>query len=194
MRFIYAIRNLVNGKIYVGQAKTLSKRKMGHFYCARNGDPKPLYASIRKYGEENFTFETLEECVDEQVNERERHWVAYFDSCNSQKGYNLTTGGGQDFKPTLETREKIRKARANQVITAEHKLHISEGLLRSSQDPKVTANRRAGQAKRPPCKLETLERRSKSAKEAYAKMESRIKHCSSCGEVGHYRNTCEVSS
>lgn len=85
-------------------------------------------------------------------------------------------------------------ARVMMRCTDEHKLHISEGLLRSAQDPKVKSNRRAGQAKRPPCTLETLERRSRSAKEAYAKMESRIKHCSSCGEVGHYKNTCEVSS
>lgn len=68
-------------------------RKASHLYAARQGNLRPLYAAIRKHGAENFTFEVIEECIDEAINDRERHWVTHYDSFNQEKGYNLTKGG-----------------------------------------------------------------------------------------------------
>lgn len=107
MRYVYVIRNLVNGKVYVGQAKNPAVRKAGHFYEARKGNKRPLYASIRKHGAENFSFEVLEECADELINERERFWVSHFDSYNLEKGYNLTNGGNQCFTVSDQTRQQM---------------------------------------------------------------------------------------
>ena len=194
MRCVYLIRNLVNDKVYVGQTKNLASRKASHLYAMRRGDCRPLYSAIRKHGVENFTFEVLEECTDDVVNGREQHWVVYFDSFNLEKGYNLTSGGNQNFEHTPETIRKIREARARQNITEEHRQHISEGLLQSSQNLEVKAKRRAGQAKRQPCSDETKLRRSKSVKETYKKLENRVKHCSVCKQEGHYKQTCEVNS
>ena len=107
MRYVYVIRNLVNNKTYVGQTLMPSQRKATHFYNAKKGVVRPLYAAIRKHGVENFTFEVLEECADELINEREQHWVTHFDSFNPEKGYNLTSGGNQNFERSAETRKKI---------------------------------------------------------------------------------------
>jgi hypothetical protein len=49
---------------------------------------------MRKHGIENFTFEVIEECsTKELTDEREKFWIAHFDSRNREKGYNLHVGG-----------------------------------------------------------------------------------------------------
>ena len=117
MRYVYKLQNLINGKVYIGQTKHPSGRKASHFYVAKKNDKRPLYASIRKHGAENFSFEVLEECVDELIDEREQHWVTHFDSYNPEKGYNLTTGGRRgDERVTLGRK-----------LSEEHKRKISEG-------------------------------------------------------------------
>ena len=59
---IYLITNTVNGKKYVGQhCGTTDSRWKQHLQAAlKLEDPKPLYASMRKYGIENFKYEVLE--------------------------------------------------------------------------------------------------------------------------------------
>jgi len=118
MRCVYLIRNLINGKVYVGQTKNFAQRKAGHLRLARHpravGGERPLYRSMRKHGIGNFTFELLEECEDQFVDEREQYWVVHFDSFNPKKGYNLTNGG-QEFSEecihliSKRTREAMAK-------------------------------------------------------------------------------------
>ena len=110
MRYVYVIRNQVTCKVYIGQTKNPKGRKAGHWCAGRTGNPDTLlYRSMRKHGVENFSFEVIEECADEAIDERERFWVAHFDSFNPEKGYNLTSGGegGKEF--SNESCEKIRQ-------------------------------------------------------------------------------------
>lgn len=93
MRFIYKIVNIIDNKIYVGQTRNFESRKLGHHYQAKRGNFRPLYASIRKHGIENFIFEVIEECEDNIVNEREKFWIAELKSTVDKYGYNLTPGG-----------------------------------------------------------------------------------------------------
>ena len=62
-------------------------------YAARKGSDYPLYRAMRKHGEHQFVFETLEECTDDHVDEREKFWINQLDSRNPEKGYNLALGG-----------------------------------------------------------------------------------------------------
>jgi hypothetical protein len=109
MRYVYVLRNLINGKVYVGQTKNPVARKAGHFYGAKKCHDRPLYRSIRKHGAENFSFEVIEECDDTVINEREQFWVAHFDSFNPEKGYNLTSGGNQHYLVSEETKQRLRR-------------------------------------------------------------------------------------
>ena len=61
---IYQIRNLSDGKIYVGQSMHLDARKRRHFWELRNNrhSNKHLQSAYNLYGKENFAFEILLYC------------------------------------------------------------------------------------------------------------------------------------
>ena len=83
---IYKTTNILNNKIYIGQ----DKNNNPSYY----GSGKKLQRSIKKYGKENFTKEILEYCVDEtHLNEREIHWISYYNSQDRNIGYNISEGG-----------------------------------------------------------------------------------------------------
>ena len=91
---IYIIRNTINSKVYIGQTKvSLKLRFQNHLSAARNGKDYVIGKAIRKYGEENFYIELLEECTIEELNERERYWISYFNSTDNKFGYNISIGG-----------------------------------------------------------------------------------------------------
>lgn len=91
--FIYKITNRVNGKVYIGQTRfTVEHRYKQHIKNFNIEHRKqPLYMAFAKYGIENFTVETVEECPIEKLDEREIYWIAKYDSF--KKGYNATQGG-----------------------------------------------------------------------------------------------------
>jgi group I intron endonuclease len=83
---IYKTTNLVNGKIYIGQDKNNN--------LAYLGSGKILHLAFTKYGIENFIKEIIEECKSkEQLNERERYWINFYESTNRNVGYNIALGG-----------------------------------------------------------------------------------------------------
>ena len=68
---------------------TQEKRK-----AFRKKDPTYNYLlsrAFRKYGIENFSFEILEECSKEDLDDREIYYISKYDSYFN--GYNQTTGG-----------------------------------------------------------------------------------------------------
>lgn len=46
---------------------------------------------MRKYGPKNFVYEVLEECSNDQLDEREMYWIKYYNTYHC--GYNSTKGG-----------------------------------------------------------------------------------------------------
>lgn len=98
---IYKIQNLINGKIYIGQSVHIQARFNQHKNEAKNGNTRPLYNAIRKYGIENFSFEIIEECSKEMLNEREIYWIKKYDSFHN--GYNLTPGGNEPYKVDIDS-------------------------------------------------------------------------------------------
>ena len=82
---IYKITNLINGKMYIGQAQDIYKRWYAHKYSAFKKDNKRynviLYRAIRKYGLENFEFEILEECCVGELNEKEIYYINKYNTC-----------------------------------------------------------------------------------------------------------------
>ncbi len=78
---IYKITNVKNDKCYVGQAVNVAERWRQHIkrgLGAETPTRNKLYPAMKSYGVENFTFELIEECSREQLNEREDYWQEYF--------------------------------------------------------------------------------------------------------------------
>lgn len=93
---IYKIANQLNGLCYIGQSINIYIRWQQHINEVRsNRSQSKLYQAMREFGVENFTFEVIEECEQNQqvLNEREIYWIEYYNSYKN--GYN-STHGGQD--------------------------------------------------------------------------------------------------
>lgn len=93
---IYKITNQINNKIYVGQSVHIVQRWSQHKYQAKDptelGHNSILHEAFRKYGVDNFTFEIIEECKIEELDEKEKYWIQHYNSL-SPNGYNITLGG-----------------------------------------------------------------------------------------------------
>lgn len=91
---IYLITNDINSKVYIGQTiQTLNKRFNGHCCYSKSDRSASMYIkrAIHKYGRDKFHIHLLEECPIDNLNDREKYWINYYNSYNT--GYNLTLGG-----------------------------------------------------------------------------------------------------
>lgn len=93
MGFIYKITNEMTKKRYIGQTKfTIDDRFNRHLYNARKNSNSYFYNAIKKYGNENFIVELIEEVDDSLLNEREIYWIKELNTLYPN-GYNETIGG-----------------------------------------------------------------------------------------------------
>lgn len=94
---IYVIRNLVNGKEYVGKAVLLRKRKQEHWRLLRKGcHPNPLLQNAwKKYGESAFRFELIETVTDLSILAEREHYQADL----RKPAYNISPMGADRRKP-----------------------------------------------------------------------------------------------
>lgn len=86
---IYKIENCINGKLYIGQSNNLHRRKNRHFNELRT-DKHPnqhLQRAFNKYGEENFKFEVILFCEEDELLYYEDFFIRYFNTI--QLGYNI---------------------------------------------------------------------------------------------------------
>lgn len=139
---IYKITSPSN-KIYVGQSTNIEKRWRIYSNINCKGQTK-LYNSFLKYGIENHIFEIIEECLIEQLNEREIYWGEYYNTLN--EGLNLKLGNGVGtltneiknkisnssfgVRKTKSHRDNISKARKGMNFTQTHKDNMSKSRFR----------------------------------------------------------------
>lgn len=92
---IYKITCLLDNKIYIGQARDLGDRWKQHIKCGLGIDApsNKLYTAMQHLGVENFSFEVLERCTPEQLNELEKYWIDFYQS--NKYGYNMNAGGSR---------------------------------------------------------------------------------------------------
>ena len=93
MAYVYLISNDINNKMYIGATITsIAERYSKHIYDTFNiSDNSAIHHAIRKYGQEHFFINQLEECSIDNVFEREQYWIKFYNSY--ENGYNETIGG-----------------------------------------------------------------------------------------------------
>lgn len=92
---IYKITNIKNDMCYIGQATDLKKRWNDHLKAACGiGTPSnnKLYKAMMEDGIYNFTFEVVETCDREKLNEKEAYFIKLFSSV--EYGYNSRNESG----------------------------------------------------------------------------------------------------
>ena len=107
---VYEIRNLKNGRVYVGSSAKIRTRFNGHRSCLRNGihRNKPLQADWGLFGEESFRFSILEQCDASSLMETEAKYFSLLRSTNQEFGYNVTSNpkNSLGYKHSPESIEK----------------------------------------------------------------------------------------
>lgn len=103
---IYKITNLVNGMIYIGQSKDIYTRWTEHKNMVNKRDNK-LYKAMQEYGVDNFSFEIIERCPVEQLNEREEYYIRKYNTI--EKGYNMKVIDNLQHRITPEEINEIRE-------------------------------------------------------------------------------------
>lgn len=139
---IYITTNLINGKKYIGKDEKNDSNYLG--------SGKYLTRSINKHGKDNFRKEIIEYCkTSEELKEREKYWIEFYNACESIQFYNISSGGdgGNVIKgyskekkneiykkiiesrkwyiPTNETKQKISKKHKGKKISENTKLKLS---------------------------------------------------------------------
>lgn len=124
MGYIYKITNTIDGRVYVGATLRSPQRRFAeHIRDAARFPDRPLYKALNSYGADSFTCEVIEECHDQNIEERELHWI---DKLNTfSNGYNATYGGSG--KRMVETDRIIELWESGKTIKEIHEMTGYDG-------------------------------------------------------------------
>lgn len=133
---IYCIRNMNNGKMYVGKTtNTLRSRLAGHIYEAEvKHSQYALHCAIRKHGKESFEVSVLETPAPEILSDREVFHIAQLNTL--REGYNMTSGGEglAGFKHSQETKEKISSLKKGRSMPAQQRKRLMKPVVQLTRD------------------------------------------------------------
>lgn len=106
--YVYKHTNKVNGKVYIGITCQRPKRRWSNGKGYRENNH--FWRSIKKYGwNKGFDHEILYSGLSQRQAEiMEVSLIAYYNSTDENKGYNISLGGGLQSE---ETRQKISEAK-----------------------------------------------------------------------------------
>ena len=105
MGFIYKITNNINNKSYIGKTERSIEVRYKEHLRHKDYLDLPLYRAFNKYGIENFSISQIEECDNNDLDNREIYWINYYKTYSD--GYNCTGGGEGGVKTYEEDLEEI---------------------------------------------------------------------------------------
>ena len=150
MGFIYKITNTITYKCYIGETTKADpeKRWMQHKNTIKRGVGCPaLQNSVIKHGIDNFKFEILLICFDE---DRFKYEIEYIKKYNTlvPNGYNILEGGpGGSFKGkkhSEETRKRMSENMKQKYIDdLKFKKNVSDGIKNYYNETSIIKHREA---------------------------------------------------
>ncbi len=110
--------------MYIGQTiQSLNNRIRMHKYNSKYKAESYFHKALGKYGVDGFNWIILNYVYGSEILDKaERFWIAYYKTM--ENGYNHREGGARG-KISDETREKLRKAKVNQIVSEETKKRLS---------------------------------------------------------------------
>ena len=135
MGYIYKATNKSNNKKYIGLTNvTIQSRWRAHIGSSFNpSDPDynfSFHRAIRKYGVENFTIEEIDTGYGEELKEKEKYWIKFYDSYN--KGYNETLGGDGQCKYDYQEIVNYYLTHDNSLLQTCQHFHIYDQVVYSA--------------------------------------------------------------
>jgi group I intron endonuclease len=150
------------GLVYIGQTKqTLGRRKSIHAFRAKKGDRRGAFQiALLALDFSAFEWEQIDTAeMKEELDAKEKYWIAHYQSNNPAHGYNGTDGGAKTVY-TIEARRRISEAVKKAIavipeetrrrmvekrketmkgrhLTPEHKRNISKALKGIKRTPEI---------------------------------------------------------
>jgi group I intron endonuclease len=123
---IYAIKNKINNKMYIGKGVSIEGRWASHKTGLRKNSHGNDYLqkAWNKYGEENFDFVVLEITDRESLSDREISLIFQHKTANRDFGYNISLGGDGGLH-SEETKRKISIGNKGKKLSIEHRSKLS---------------------------------------------------------------------
>lgn len=101
---IYKFQNLITKEVYIGQSVNLEERYQRHQRDFITGTTD-FYKGVQQWGWNNFSYEILELCSKDDLNNRESYWIDFYDSFYN--GYNETKGGSNKWSVNEDDIKKL---------------------------------------------------------------------------------------
>ena len=136
---IYKITSPSN-KVYIGQSINIDKRFKNYKSISQTKGQVMLHNSFKKYGVNNHTFEVVEECSVELLNERERYYQDFYNVLNGGLNCLLTSTTDNIKVYSAESIEKIRQGNLGKEISFDIRKRTSETMKLKGIKPKYKLN------------------------------------------------------
>jgi len=133
MGLIYKATNKINNKCYIGQTINKIDLRIAQHKCDANSNKYNMifHKAIQKYGFDNFEWEVLAECNNNDLNEQEKYWIKYWNS-NRINGYNMTDGGEshlKNYKHNQETKDKMSLSKIGNIYSLKKEIYTFYNTL-----------------------------------------------------------------
>lgn len=116
---LYEIYNKIDSKRYVGISSNIGRRWREHRAELRSNrhHNSHFQAAWNKYGENNFNFNIINKFNNlDELNKAEKEYIQENNLLDSKFGYNVAVGGNS-FKHSLDSKEKISQSNEVSVIS-----------------------------------------------------------------------------